>query len=125
MNYQIKPLSELREWSKNPRSISKDGYNRLKKQIQTLKLFKPFLITPDGEVLGGNMRLKAVQELGITEVPVSIVEPKDENEKLAFALADNDRAGFYDDDLLANLTASYPDFNWQDYSVDLKEPTNL
>src|SRR3990167_838768 len=125
MNYQIKPLSELRDWDNNPRSISKDGYARLKKQIQTLKLFKPFLITPDGEVLGGNMRLKVAQELGITEVPVSIVEPKTEEEKLAYALADNDRAGVYDGDLLANLTAEFPDFDWKDYSIDLKEPTNL
>ena len=125
MNYQTKPISELKEWSKNPRSISKDGYARLKKQIQDLKIFKPFIITPDGEVLGGNMRLKVVRELGITDVPVSIVDAKTEEEKLAYALADNDRAGFYDEDLLANLTAEYPQFNWQDYAIDLKEPINL
>jgi len=125
MNYQLKKISDLREWDKNPRSISKDGYARLKKQIQTLKLFKPFIITPDGEVLGGNMRFKVVKELGIKEVPVSIVEPKTEDEKLAYALADNDRAGVYDSDLLANLTAEFLDFEWKDYSIDLKEPTNL
>lgn len=118
-------ISTLRGWDKNPRSITKDGFERLKKQIQKLGQYKPLLITPDGEVLGGNMRLKAYQELGVDDVWVSVVNPKDEAEKLAYALSDNDRAGFYDDDLLANLIPDYPDFEWENYAVDLKEPTNL
>lgn len=118
-------VTEIKEWSKNPRSITKDGFERLKKQIQKLGQYKPLLITPDGEVLGGNMRLKAYKVLGIEDVWVSVVTPKDENEKLSYALSDNDRAGFYDDDLLANLIPDYPEFDWSGYSVDLKEPTNL
>ena len=119
------PIEKLKEWDKNPRSISKDGFERLKRQIRKLGQYKPLLITPDGTVLGGNMRLKAYRELGIDKVWVSVIDPKTENEKLEYSLSDNDRAGFYDDDLLANLSSFYPDFNWEDYSVDLKEPTNL
>lgn len=121
----FRKIDTLHEWDKNPRSISKDGFNRLKKQISKLGQYKPLLITPNGEVLGGNMRLKAYRELGIEDAWVSVVTPKDESEKLEYALSDNDRAGFYDDDLLANLIPDYPDFNWADYSVDLKEPVNL
>lgn len=121
MEKTYKKLSELHEWDKNPRSITKDGFERLKKQIKKLGQYKPLLITPDGEVLGGNMRLKAYRELGIGDIWVSIVEPKNENEKLEYALSDNDRAGFYDDDLLANLMPNY-DIEWGDYAVDLKEP---
>src|SRR3990167_8611591 len=120
----IWPIIKLQEWDKNPRSISKDGYERLKKQIQKLGQYKPLLITPDGEVLGGNMRLKAYRELGMDNIWVSIVEPKNEDEKMEYALSDNDRAGFYDEDLLANLLPNY-DIDWSQYSVDLKEPTNL
>jgi len=119
------PIDKLHEWDKNPRNITTEGFSRLKKQIQKLGQYKPLLITPDGEVIGGNMRLKAYRDLGVKEAWVSVVNPKDENEKLEYALSDNDRAGYYDDDLLANLTAEMPDFNWADYSVDLKEPTNL
>jgi len=118
-------ISKLREWNKNPRSITKEGFERLKKQIQKLGQYKPLIITPDGEVLGGNMRLKAYRKLGIDKIWVNIIEPKSESEKLEYSLSDNDRAGYYNDDLLANLIPQYPEFNWSDYSVDLKEPTNL
>ena len=117
-------ISSLREWDKNPRSIKSKDFQRLKKQIQKLGQYKPLIITPDGEVIGGNMRLKAYRELGIKEVWVSVVEPKDENEKLEYALSDNDRAGFYDEDLLANLMPEF-EIDWADYAVDLKEPQNL
>src|SRR3990167_5294233 len=120
----IWPIIKLQEWDKNPRSISKDGYERLKKQIQKLGQYKPLLIIPDGTVLGGNMRLKAYRELGMDNIWVSIVEPKNEDEKMEYALSDNDRAGFYDDDLLANLMPNY-NIDWGDFSVDLKEPINL
>lgn len=119
------PIHKLKEWDKNPRSITKNGFERLKRQISQLGQYKPLLITSDGMVLGGNMRLKAYRDLGITDVWVSIVTPKDEHEKLEYALSDNDRAGFYDNDLLANLIPEYPEFEWSTYSVDLKEPTNL
>lgn len=121
----IRKINELREWDKNPRSIKEKDFERLKKQIVKLGQYKPLLITPDGEVIGGNMRLKAYRELEISDVWVSVVTPKDENEKLEYALSDNDRAGFYDEDLLANLTGEYPDFNWGDYAVDLKEPMSI
>jgi len=125
MNKDFRKLSELREWDKNPRSIKEKDFERLKKQIVKLGQYKPVIITPDGEVIGGNMRLKAYKALGMEDVWVSVVTPKDENEKLEYALSDNDRAGFYDSDLLANLMPEYPEFNWGDYAVDLKEPQTL
>lgn len=124
MQKEYRKRSELHGWDKNPRNITKKGFERLLKQVQKLGQYKPILITPDGEVIGGNMRLKAYEALGIEDIWVSVVDPKDENEKLEYALSDNDRAGYYDDDLLANIMGSY-EIEWGDYSVDLKEPTNL
>jgi len=120
-NRETRKLSELHEWDKNPRSIKEDDFNRLKKQIEKLGQYKPLIITKDGEVIGGNMRLKAYKTLGIDDVWVSVVEPKDENEKLEYALSDNDRAGYYDADLLANMMPEYK-IDWKAYAVDLKEP---
>lgn len=62
---ETRKISELKNWDKNPRGIKKDDFERLKKQIQKLGQYKPLLITEDGTVLGGNMRLKAYKELGI------------------------------------------------------------
>jgi len=118
------PISKLKEWKDNPRSIKGKDFERLKKQIQKLGQYKPLLITPDGTVIGGNMRLKAYRELGIKDLWVSIVKPKDKNEMMEYALSDNDRAGFYDSDMLANIVPEY-NINWADFAVDLKPPITL
>lgn len=47
------------------------------------------------------MRLLVLHELGIPEVEISIVKPKTEAEKVEYSLSDNDRAGEYDDQALA------------------------
>ena len=117
-------IDKLRAWKDNPRDIKEKDFKRLKKQIKDLGQYKPLLITPDGEVLGGNMRLRAYAELGIKELWVSIVHPKDKNEKLAYALSDNDRAGFYVEEMLLELLPDY-DLDWQDYAIDLLAPSDL
>lgn len=118
-------LNDLKEWDKNPRSISKDGFERLKKQIQRLGQYKPLIITQDGIVLGGNMRMKAYRELGINDIWVSVVDAPTEEKKIEFALSDNDRAGKYEGDQLANLIGNFPDIEWGDYAVDIKPPIGL
>lgn len=125
MKQEFRKTSELKLWEDNPRNIKPKDFERLKKQIQELGQYKPLLITEDGTVIGGNMRLRAYMDLGIEDIWVSVVNPKDENQMLAYALSDNDRAGFYDDDLLANLSSAYPDFEWENYAVDLAPPTTL
>ena len=122
---EYRKTKDLKLWDKNPRSIKKEDFERLKKQIQELGQYKPLIITPDNEVIGGNMRLRAYMDLEIDDVWVSVVNPKDEEEKLKYALSDNDRAGYYDDDLLANLSSEYPDFKWENYAVDLDPPETL
>ena len=116
---EYRNISTLRSWEKNPRSITEKDFNRLKNQIKKLGQYKPLIITADGEVIGGNMRLKAYQALGIQNVWVSTVTPKNEAEKLEYALSDNDRAGQYEEELLAQLILETPDFSADDYRLDL------
>jgi hypothetical protein len=116
-------IEKLHTWDKNPRDITQEGLERLKKQIKRFGQYKPLLITETGEVIGGNMRLKAMKELGLTQIWVSIVKPKNESEKLEYSLSDNDRAGYYVDTMLADLAKETEDINWEDYSIDLEEPT--
>jgi hypothetical protein len=122
---QVRPLSSLQPWDKNPRSIDTHGFARLKRLIAKLGLFKPFLITNDGTVLGGNMRLRAAKELGLTDVPVSIVEAPDEQSKLEYALADNDRVGSYDEQKLAELVLANPGIELDDFHVDMGKSISL
>jgi DNA modification methylase len=125
-NGTLWPIAKLRNWDKNPRAVKKEDFERLKKQIKELGQYKPLLITPDGEVLGGNMRLRAYKELGITDIWVSVVEPKTEAEKVKYALSDNDRAGYYVEQDLAELIQEYGlEIGLEDYKVDLGEAITL
>lgn len=72
------------------------------------------------------MRLLALRELGVPEVEISIVHPKSEAEKIKYNLSDNDRAGEYDDQALAELVYPYQEeIQLEDFKVDLKEPVNI
>jgi DNA modification methylase len=125
MDYQTRPLSSLHTWEKNPRSIDKKDFQRLKDQITQLGIYKPLLITEDGTVLGGNMRLRAYQELGIIDVPVSVVEADTEQKRLEYALSDNERAGNYDEEKLAELVLATPEINLELFHVDLGKSISL
>lgn len=123
---EVWEIEKLKGWDRNPRTIEKKDLERLKRQIQKHGVYKPLIVTPDGEVIGGNMRLKALTELGAKEAWVSVVEPKTEAEKVEIALSDNDRVGRYDKGLLEDLVIEFKDeISLDDFSVDLKAPVLL
>ena len=121
MEIKLVEISTLTEFDKNPRNITEEGMKRLKKQIQKLGQYKPLVVTPEGVILGGNMRFRALTELGIEKVWVSVVKPKDKNEMLEITFSDNDRAGFYDEEMLEKLLPEFS-LDWSDYAVDTLEP---
>jgi len=66
-----------------------------------LKL-RPIVIDEDNVVLGGNMRLRACKEAGLTDVPVKIAKGLTEDQKREFIVKDNVGFGEWDWDILAN-----------------------
>lgn len=119
------PIDQLKLWDKNPRGIKEKDFERLKQQIQKLGRYKPILINQDNIVLGGNMRLRAYRELGIKDVWVTVVETKNEQEMIEYALSDNDRAGYYEEEALAELVLSTPELDLDAYAIDLGRPITL
>lgn len=117
------PLAKVEPWDKNPRGIKTKDFDRLKKQILKLGVYKPLICYEDKGryvVLGGNMRIRALKDLGLKEVEISVVKPKNEAQKIEFALSDNDRVGFYEEQALAELV--YPHISELDlgeFKVDL------
>ena len=118
-------IEDLIEWDKNPRKITDLDYVRLKDQITLLGQYKPLIINEKNEVLGGNMRLRAFKELGFKKVWVSVVHADTEEAKLQYALSDNDRAGYYDNDMLAKLVKQYENFDFSAYAVDIHAPVTI
>ena len=121
-----KQITDLYNWADNPRAIKKEKFEELKNRIERFGQFKPLIVTEDGEVLGGNMRLRAYKELGITDIWVSVVYPKTQAEKIEIALTDNEELGYYEDQALAELIARYKDdIDVTKYSVHLSQPKTL
>jgi hypothetical protein len=65
-------LSDIRVNPKNPRIIKDDKFRKLVKSLkefpQMMEL-RPIIVDDDGIIQGGNMRYKALRELGYSEVP--------------------------------------------------------
>lgn len=93
----------------NPRNITKDKMEKLKKDIQEypemLKL-RGLLVYPHGDkyvIVGGNMRFAAMQELGFTTAPCVVIPKTASVEQLkAYTILDNAPFGKWDWDLLGN-----------------------
>lgn len=93
----------------NPRSITEAKMEKLKKDLQEypelLKL-RGLLVYPFGDkyvIIGGNMRYKAMQELGFATAPCIIIPENTTVEQLkAYTILDNSGFGKWDWDLLAN-----------------------
>jgi len=129
VNIERVPISKVVPWDKNPRGIKTKDFERLKKQILKLGTYKPLLAYRENGgyvVLGGNMRIRAYKELGIQEVDISVIDAPTEAKKIEYALSDNDRVGYYEEEALAELI--YPhikDIDLSEFKVDIGEPIDL
>lgn len=98
-------LSNIKPNPNNPRYIRDEKFEKLKQSIQEfpemLKL-RPIIVDDDMVVLGGNMRLKALTELGIDEVEIIKAKDLTEKQKAEFIVKDNVGFGEWNWDILAN-----------------------
>jgi DNA modification methylase len=106
---QIVKISEVKPNPKNPRIIKDGKFQKLVKSIQEFPDMlnkRPLVVFTDVDnkyiVLGGNMRLKALNELKYTEIPVIIADEWNEEQKAEFLIKDNVGFGEWDWDQLAN-----------------------
>ena len=94
---------------KNPRILKADKFIKFTKSLEDdpemLELREVIAYDNNGEliVICGNMRLKALKELGIKEVPTKILPNETSVEKLkAYTIKDNVSFGDHDWEVLAN-----------------------
>jgi|TARA_R110000751_G_scaffold33626_4_gene83649 ParB-like chromosome segregation protein Spo0J len=89
----------------NPRNVNEAKFVKLKKSIQDfpemLKL-RPVVVDENYIILGGNMRYRAMVELGHKEVWVIKASDLTDEQKQQFIIKDNISFGDWDYDILAN-----------------------
>jgi ParB-like chromosome segregation protein Spo0J len=82
--------------------------DKFKKLVQSIKDFpemleiRPIVVNNEMMILGGNMRWKAIQEIGIKEIPIIKAENLTEEQQREFLIKDNVGFGEWDWDALAN-----------------------
>jgi len=102
-------VSQVKPNPKNPRIIKDEKFNKLVKSIQEFPDMlnkRPLIVFTDVDgkyvVLGGNMRLKAINELKLKDVPIILADEWTEEQKAEFLIKDNVGFGEWDWDSLAN-----------------------
>ena len=101
-------LKDIKPNPNNPRVLRDDKFQKLKQSIQEfpkMLSLRPIVIDENNVVLGGNMRLRALQDLGFTDLDDSCVKYANdltEEEKKRFIIADNVAFGEWDWETLAN-----------------------
>lgn len=116
---KIVKLSTLKPWDKNPREITSGGMKLLKKYLKKYDQLSPLKVTKDGEILRGNHRYKAMNEMNWENVWVLEVNPKTDAEKLEIALIDNQEFANYVESKLSELIIETPGLEIDDFSVSL------
>jgi hypothetical protein len=101
-------LKDIKPNPNNPRVIRDYKFQKLKQSIAEfpkMLSLRPMVIDENNVVLGGNMRLRVLQELGFNDIDDAWVKRSSdltEEEKKRFIIADNVSFGEWDWDTLAN-----------------------
>ena len=105
MNIEWVKTKDIIPNENNPRILKDDKFKKL---VQSIKDFpemleiRPIVVNNEMMILGGNMRWKAIQEIGIKEVPIIKAENLTEQQQREFLIKDNVGFGEWDWDALAN-----------------------
>lgn len=143
-NLVIWPIDRLKPYEKNARTHSDAQVDQLAASITEFGFTNPVLVDSQDGIIAGHGRLMAAKRLGLSEVPVIVLDHLSDEQRRAYIIADNKLAlnagwdaevlqseladldnadfdlssiGFTDDELEAILSADEPD------SVISSDPT--
>lgn len=117
-------IKDIKRNPNNPRVIRDDKFKKLVKSIKEfpkMMALRPMVLDENNIVLGGNMRLKALKELGYKEVPADWIkraEDLSEDEQRRFIIADNVGFGEHDYQMLKE---EWNVENLEDWGIEFEE----
>ncbi len=121
---ETRKISELRDYEKNPRKITKKQFDHLKQNIEKFGLIdKPFINT-DNVIIGGHQRLRILKRFGNHEVEVYVPNRSlSEKEVEELNYRHNENTGEWDYDILADQYNLVDLLNWGESPME-KESTS-
>ncbi len=102
---KLVPIGSVKGNSRNPRFIRDEKFKKLVASLvefPEMATLRPLVVDENMTVLGGNMRLKAMQELKWKEVPIVVAEGLTDAQKDEFVIKDNVGFGDWNWETLAN-----------------------
>ena len=96
-------IQDLKDYHKNPRKITKDQLNHIKKSIEKFGFIDMPVVNLDNTIIAGHQRIKILKRQGWEEIQVQVPDrllSEKEVEELNFR--HNNNHGYNDDDILAN-----------------------
>ena len=116
LEVRVLPITSLTPASYNPRKALKPtdpAYRKLRASLEEFGLVEPLVWNErTGRVVGGHARLRILKELGVAEVPVSVVRLDEKREKALNVVLNNSEAqGRYDAEKLADLLVELEDLD--------------
>jgi hypothetical protein len=97
-------ISKVKANPNNPRLIKDDKFKKLVQSIRDFPKMleiRPIVVNDDMVVLGGNMRLKACKEAGLTEIPIIKASDLTDAEQREFIIKDNVGFGEWEWEMIA------------------------
>ena len=115
---QIWPIDRLLPYARNARTHSDEQVAQVAASIHEFGFVNPILASADRVIIAGHARLAAARKLGMTEVPVIVLDHLSETQRRALVLADNRlalNAGWDEEMLRVELESLKED----DFNLDL------
>jgi ParB family chromosome partitioning protein len=96
------PVERLVPYERNARTHSPEQVAQIAASIAEFGFTNPILVASDAGIIAGHGRLEAAKSLGLTEVPVVVLDHLSDAQRRAYVLADNQLAlnAGWDADLL-------------------------
>lgn len=127
MRLETLKLSELNPAEYNPRTITKEEFEGLKKSLETFGQQENLIVNKDMTVISGHQRLEAMKALGWTEAVCNMVDlDKHQEKKLNVIMNSTAISGKYDDLKLSEILEELKlDDDYESLRLDVLEPLDL
>lgn len=89
MQYETRPVAELKPYEKNPRHHPEAQIKKLAQSIQQFGWTVPILIDPGGRIIAGHGRYEAALSLGLETAPVIVADGWTDDQMRAYTILDN------------------------------------
>ena len=89
LSIKLRPIASLAPHRRNARTHSRKQIQQIARSIETFGFTNPVLVDAVGGILAGHGRVEAAKLLGMKEVPTIELAALNEEQRRAYAIADN------------------------------------